>query len=98
MSENKCSDKEVDVAFNELVRELGGAVDQASYNADAYRNKVSKLDNLVLDSDQGELKCSEAPKKVEPDTILYKLNMILAQLQKSNRRNDEILKHLSTLV
>ncbi len=96
--EDNCCKKEVDLAFNELIRQLSGAVDQASYNADAYRNKVSKLDNLVLESDQCELKCSEAPKKAEPDTVLFKLNLILAQLQKSNRRNDEILKHLSTLV
>jgi hypothetical protein len=102
MSNNDgCCAKEVDVAFNELIRELAGAVDQASYNADAYRNKVNKLDDFILECEQGELKCAPAGscKAVEPpDTITYKLRMIINQLKASNQKNDEILKHFSTLV
>jgi len=98
MSNNNgdCCAKEPDVAFNELVRELAEAVDQASYNADAYGNKVNKLDSFEL---QCEVKgCESAPKKVEPDTVLYRLRCIINQLKQSNQKNDEILKHFSTLV
>ena len=94
--------KEADVAFNELIRALSGAVDQASYNTDAYRSKVNKLDNFALESDEKELKCAPAGsncKAVEPpDTIVYKLRAIINQLKSSNQKNDEILKHFNTLI
>ncbi|MFA5207461.1 MAG: hypothetical protein WC428_02275 [Candidatus Paceibacterota bacterium] len=101
MSNNNgdCKAVEKDTAFNELLRELAGEVDQASYNADAYRNKINKLDSLDLPCEQA-LKCGaeSAPKKIEPDTILYKLRMIINQLNASNKKNNEILQHLSTIV
>jgi hypothetical protein len=96
-----CKSAEAEVAFNELIRELSGAVDQASYNADAYRNKVNKLDTFSLECEQAELKAAPAGscKSVDPpDTVLYKLRTIINQLKRSNQKNDEILKHFSTLV
>jgi len=93
--------KEVDVdrAFTELIRQLASAVDQASYNTDAYKNKVYKLEYFVLECEQ-DLAPTNATKDSEPapDTVLYKLRTIVNQLKVSNQKNDEILKHFSTLI
>ena len=92
---------DAEVAFNEILRELAGAVDQASYNAEAYKNKIRKLDNFELNCEMGELKCAPpagCQAKEPPETVLYKLRMILDQLKSSNQKNDEILQHLNTLV
>jgi hypothetical protein len=101
MSNNNgdCKAAEKDTAFNELLGELTQEVDQASYNADAYRNKINKLDSLDLPCEQA-LKCEaeSVPKKIEPDTVLYRLRMIINRLNVSNKKNDEILQHLSTIV
>lgn len=100
MSNNgDCCTKEADVAFNELARELAGAVDQASYNAEAYRNKVRKLDDFELECENKEpIGCDKKLEKMEPDSILYKLKRLISQLKASNQKNDEILAHFSTLV
>jgi hypothetical protein len=93
-----CKATEPDVIFSELIRELAGEVDQASYNADAYRNKVNKIDCLLLECDREE--CMPADSKVAeiPDTVVYKLRAIVNQLRLSNRKNTEIIQHLNTLV
>jgi hypothetical protein len=102
MSDNNgnCCTKEIaEAAFNELIKELGSVVDHASYNADAYKNKVNKLDDFVLncemETDVPAGSCKAAP---EPNTVLYKLRAIINQLKASNEKNDEILKHFNTLV
>ena len=92
--------KEAEVVFTDLLRELTKEVDEASYNADAYRSKVNTLDYFTLESDEKELKTGTSPscQKEIPDTVINKLRAIVNQLRLSNRKNDEILKHFNSLI
>ena len=94
-----CKAAKKESAFDELLRELAGEVDVVLFNTDVYKNKVNKLDVFYLKC-ENELKCEAecTPKKVEPDTVFYKLRIIIDQLRTSNIKNDEIIQHLSTLL
>jgi hypothetical protein len=99
MSNNDgCCVKESSVAFDEILRELAVAVDVAASNADLYRNKIGKLDHFELECETCKKMASDCKEAEPPDTVLYKLRMIVNQLGSSNQKNSEILQHLSTLV
>jgi hypothetical protein len=98
-NDSDCAGKEPEALFNSLLNELSAVVDQASYNAEAYRNQLSKIDAFTIESDKEEIAPMPlAYKSGEPTTVTSKLRCAINQLKASNQKNDEILQHLNSIV
>jgi hypothetical protein len=88
--------------FDSLLRNLDKAVSQATIDAETYKKYVNKIDLLVLDCDlksqEKELSSYPSPAVDIPDNVMTKLRALLGQLETTNSKNAEILKHFDTLV
>lgn len=88
--------------FDSLLRNLDKAASQATIDAETYKKYINKIDLLVLDVDlksqEKELSSYPSPTVDIPDNVISKLKVLLGQLETTNSKNAEILKHLDTLV
>jgi hypothetical protein len=104
MNDKKTNDSgsvgiEPEALFNSLLNELSAVVEHASYNADTYRNQLSKIDAFTIESDKEEIAPMPlANKSGEPTTVTSKLRFAINQLKTSNQKNDEILQHLNSII
>jgi KaiC/GvpD/RAD55 family RecA-like ATPase len=88
--------------FDSLLRNLDKAVCQATIDAETYKKYINKIHLLILDADlksqEKELSLSPTVSGETPDNVITKLKALLGQLEATNSKNAEILKHFDTLV
>jgi hypothetical protein len=88
--------------FDLLLRNLDKAISLTATDAERYKNYVNKLDSLALECDlenkKKELSISPPEPMAIPDDVTNKLRALLSQLETTNSKNAEILKHFDTLV
>jgi hypothetical protein len=83
--------------FERTVQSLEKSIAEARHISESFRNKVGRLENSPLEYEMNVEKMC-APSVQAPDTLIYKLNNLIGDLEGINYRNMEILKHLDTLI
>jgi hypothetical protein len=86
-------------SFERLVSQMEAAVIQSRYDSSQYREILSRMDKITLDSEQA-VKSSPGNSPIEeaPDTLMYKLYSQINELEAINRKNAEIISNFKTLI
>ena len=91
--------KRIETSFENSIARLERAVNQACADHNEYRGRIGKLDIISDDPIKTSAKNDpNDPEEEVPDTLLYKLNILINELELNNHKNANLISFFNTLI
>jgi len=88
--------KRIETSFENSIARLERAVNQACADHNEYRGRIGKLD--IISDDPIKTSAKNDPVEEVPDTLLYKLNILINELELNNHKNANLISFFNTLI